>query len=61
MSSTDTTAPVDASPLISSATPAPDLTDARILVAGGGMTGHRFADRLRTQDPDGSWHLTRHR
>ncbi|WP_396126908.1 nitrite reductase large subunit NirB [Brachybacterium huguangmaarense] len=58
MSSPDTTAPVDASPLISSATPAPDLTDARILVAGGGMTGHRFAARLRAQDPDGSWRLT---
>lgn len=58
MTSPDTTAPVDASPLISSATPAPNLNDARIVVVGGGMTGHRFADRLRTQDPDGSWHLT---
>lgn len=58
MSSADLPAPVDASPLISSATPAPDLTDARILVVGAGMTGHRFADRLRTQDPDGSWRLT---
>ncbi|HOZ59098.1 MAG TPA: nitrite reductase large subunit NirB [Nakamurella multipartita] len=58
MSSFDIPAPVDASPLISSATPTPDLTDARILVVGGGMTGHRFAARLRSQDPDGSWHLT---
>ncbi|GAB2545546.1 nitrite reductase large subunit NirB [Brachybacterium huguangmaarense] len=58
MSSTETTAPVDASPLKTSASPAPDLSGERIVVVGGGMTGHRLAARLRAQDPDGTWHLT---
>lgn len=51
-------APVDASPLISGAATAPDLSGARIVVVGGGMTAHRFAARLRAQDPEGTWHLT---
>lgn len=58
MSAPEAVAPLDASPLISSATPAPDLTGQRIVVVGGGMTGHRFAARLRAQDPDGKWRMT---
>ncbi|MGY5764859.1 nitrite reductase large subunit NirB [Brachybacterium sp. DNPG3] len=30
---------------------------ARIVVIGGGMTGHRVAARLRAQDPEGDWSL----
>lgn len=45
------------SPLTAPAEHAP-LTDQRIVVIGGGMTGHRFAARLRAQDPEGRWTLT---
>lgn len=45
------------SPLIAPAEHAP-LADQRIVVIGGGMTGHRFAARLRAQDPEGRWTLT---
>ncbi len=37
--------------------PAP-LSGARIVVVGAGMTAHRFAENLTTQDPEGSWSLT---
>jgi nitrite reductase (NADH) large subunit len=30
----------------------------RIVVIGGGMTGHRFAARMQSQDPEGDWTLT---
>ena len=30
----------------------------RVVVVGGGMTGHRVAARLQSQDPDGDWTLT---
>ena len=30
----------------------------RIVVIGGGMTGHRFAARMQAQDPTGDWSLT---
>ncbi|WP_087485450.1 nitrite reductase large subunit NirB [Brachybacterium massiliense] len=45
------------SPLAPVAEHAP-LSDARIVVIGGGMTGHRFAARLQSQDPEGDWTLT---
>ncbi|MEE1617126.1 nitrite reductase large subunit NirB [Brachybacterium sp. J153] len=34
------------------------LAGERLVVVGGGMTGHRFAARLRAADPDGDWTLT---
>ncbi|PMC76666.1 nitrite reductase large subunit NirB [Brachybacterium sp. UMB0905] len=34
------------------------LDGARLLVIGGGMTGHRFAARLQSMDPEGTWTLT---
>lgn len=34
------------------------LDGTRLLVLGGGMTGHRLAARLRAEDPDGDWRLT---
>ncbi len=58
MTSSETAAPLDASPLISAASTAPSLDDQRIVVVGGGMTGHRFAARLQAQDPQGAWRLT---
>ena len=45
------------SPLAPAVERAP-LADERIVVIGGGMTGHRFAARLRAQDPQGIWSLT---
>ena len=39
------------SPLTTPAETAP-LAGQHIVVIGGGMTGHRFASRLRAQDPD---------
>ena len=45
------------SPLAPAAgTPLPPGT--RIVVIGGGMTGHRFAARMQSQDPTGDWTLT---
>ena len=45
------------SPLAPAAgTPLPPGT--RIVVIGGGMTGHRFAARMQSQDPAGDWTLT---
>ena len=45
------------SPLAPAAgTPMPPGT--RIVVIGGGMTGHRFAARMQSQDPTGDWTLT---
>ena len=45
------------SPLAPAAgTPMPPAT--RIVVIGGGMTGHRFAARMQSQDPTGDWTLT---
>jgi nitrite reductase (NADH) large subunit len=45
------------SPLAPAAgTPMPPGT--RIVVIGGGMTGHRFAARMQAQDPTGDWTLT---
>ncbi|MEV0867610.1 nitrite reductase large subunit NirB [Brachybacterium paraconglomeratum] len=45
------------SPLAPAAgTPMPPGT--RIVVIGGGMTGHRFAARMQSQDPTGDWALT---
>ncbi|UVY82613.1 nitrite reductase large subunit NirB [Brachybacterium sp. NBEC-018] len=34
------------------------LDGTRLLVLGGGMTGHRLAARLRAEDPEGDWRLT---
>ena len=45
------------SPLAPAAgTPMPPGT--HIVVIGGGMTGHRFAARMQSQDPAGDWTLT---
>src|SRR5690625_6657932 len=45
------------SPLTTPAETVP-LAGQHIVVVGGGMTAHRFASRLRAQDPDGGWSLT---
>lgn len=45
------------SPLTTPAETVP-LAGQHIVVVGGGMTAHRFASRLRAQDPDGDWSLT---
>ncbi|MDO5661757.1 MAG: nitrite reductase large subunit NirB [Brachybacterium sp.] len=50
--------PLASSPLSTAGSRAPDLAGSRIVVIGGGMTGHRFAARLQAQDPDGAWDLT---
>ncbi|MFC0673367.1 nitrite reductase large subunit NirB [Brachybacterium hainanense] len=49
---------VPATSPLSPAPSAPPLEGERILVIGGGMTGHRLVSRLRALDPEGTWRLT---
>ncbi len=53
-----TSAPAPGSSPLTTTTERAPLDGEHIVVVGGGMTGHRFASRLRAQDPEGGWRLT---